>query len=133
MPRAIYVYLLTVPVFFGIDLVWLGAVANGFYRDNLGPLLRPTFNWTVGLIFYLLFIVGILVFAVYPAVDRESAVRALWLGALFGFFAYSVYDLTNLATIRDWPLKVSLLDLAWGTVLTAVVSFISYFIARWVG
>ena len=124
-------YLLTVPVFFAIDMVWLGFVARGFYRDNLGALLSPDVNWTAAVGFYLIYIAGILIFAVAPALDRGSFLRALFMGGLFGFFTYATYDLTNLATLKGWPLKVALVDMAWGFVLCSAVAGVSYTIGRW--
>lgn len=131
MMKVIYLYLLTIPVFFGIDMIWLGFVARGFYRNNLGHLLRPDVNWTAAVIFYLLYILGILIFAVMPALEKNSLRQAVILGGLFGFFAYATYDLTNLATLKDWPGNVVLVDIAWGVVLTASVAAASFFIGRW--
>ena len=131
MMKVIYLYLLTIPVFFGIDMIWLGFVARGFYRNNLGHLLRPDVNWTAAVIFYLLYILGILLFAVMPALEKNSLRQAVILGGLFGFFAYATYDLTNLATLKDWPVIVVWVDIAWGVVLTASVSAASFFIGRW--
>ncbi|TNF50730.1 DUF2177 family protein [bacterium] len=124
-------YLLTVPIFFAIDMIWLGLVARGFYQSQLGSFLSERVNWTAALAFYFLYIAGILIFAVAPALDRGSVFRAVILGALFGFFTYATYDLTNLATLRDWPVKVVMVDIAWGMVLCATVSLCSYVIGRW--
>jgi uncharacterized membrane protein len=132
MMKLIYIYLLTLPVFFGIDMLWLGVVAKGFYRDNLGHLLRPDVNWAAALIFYLLYIAGILVFATLPALEKHSLRQAIIMGALFGFFCYATYDLTNLATLKDWPLKVVVVDILWGMVLTASVAAAGFFIGRWI-
>jgi uncharacterized membrane protein len=131
MMKVIYLYLLTIPIFFAIDMIWLGFVARGFYRNHLGHLLRPDVNWTAAIIFYLLYILGILVFAVMPALEKNSLRQAALLGGLFGFFAYATYDLTNLATLKDWPVIVVWVDIAWGVVLTASVSTASFFIGRW--
>jgi len=125
--QIIYLYLLTVPVFFIIDMVWLGLVAKNFYQDQIGFLLGPV-NWTAAIIFYLLFIVGILVFAVLPALDSGSLTKAVLLGAFFGFVAYATYDLTNLATVKDWPLTVVVVDMIWGAVLSSSVATASYLI-----
>ncbi len=104
----IKLYLLTVPVFFAVDLLWLGVLARDFYRTNLGHLLSPTVNWPAAIVFYLLFIAGILYFAVLPALAEGSPGRAVLNGLLFGFFTYMTYELTNLATLPSWPLKVVL-------------------------
>ena len=131
MMKVIYLYFLTIPVFFGIDMIWLGFVAKGFYRNNLGQLLRPDVNWTAALVFYLLYIGGILIFATMPALEKNSFYQAVVLGGLFGFFAYATYDLTNLATLKGWPLNVVIVDIIWGIVLTASVAAASFLIGRW--
>ena len=131
MIKIIYLYFLTIPVFLGIDMVWLGFVARGFYRNNLGHLLRPDVNWAAALIFYLLYIAGILIFATMPAIEKNSLLQAIVLGGLFGFFAYATYDLTNLATLQGWPINIVLVDIIWGVVLTAAVSAASFFIGQW--
>lgn len=124
----IYIYLATVPVFFIIDMIWLGFIGRGVYQKYLGYLLGDI-NWAAAIVFYLLYIVGILVFAVFPGIDAGSFWKTVALGAFFGFVAYATYDLTNLATVRDWPLTISIIDMIWGTVLTASVAAISYYIA----
>lgn len=124
-------YALTVPVFFAVDIIWLGVVAKGFYRRQLGFILSDEVNWSAAVFFYLLYIAGIIIFAVRPAVTGSSLATAAYMGALFGFFTYATYDLTNLATIRDWPLTIVVVDMAWGTALCAITSSSSYLIARW--
>jgi uncharacterized membrane protein len=123
-------YLITLAVFFLIDMVWLGVVAKGFYRRHLGSMLSPTVNWTAAILFYLLFIVGLLVFAVKPALAGGEPLKALFLGALLGLISYATYDLSNLATLKDWPLVVTIVDLIWGTVLGGSVSFVSAILGR---
>jgi uncharacterized membrane protein len=124
-------YALTVPVFFIIDLIWLGVVARGFYQKNLKYILSPNVNWTAAIIFYLMYIAGILIFAVLPGVAKDSVRHAALWGALFGFFTYATYDLTNLALLKDWPLNIVVVDILWGAVLCTVVSTLSFCIARW--
>ena len=124
-------YLLTVPLFFAIDLFWLGVVAKSFYQNNLSHLLSPAVNWPAALIFYCVYIAGIILFAVKPGLDKASLAKAALWGALFGFFTYATYDLTNLATLRDWPLKVVVIDIAWGTLLCTLVASGSYLLGRW--
>jgi uncharacterized membrane protein len=126
----ILMYFITLVVFFLIDMVWLGVVAKGFYRKHLGPMMSPKVNWAAAILFYLLFIVGLLVFAVKPALVAGNPLQALFLGALLGLISYATYDLTNLATLKGWPLVVTIVDLIWGTVLGGVVSFISVLIGR---
>jgi len=115
------VYAISVPLFFIIDMIWLGYIASDFYRNRLGHLLGDV-NWTAAIIFYLVFLVGLTLFATYPAVIKGALSYALIWGALFGFFTYATYDLTNLATMRDFPLSVALVDIGWGTFLGAAVA-----------
>jgi len=126
-------YGLTALVFFAIDLVWLGVVAPGFYQRHLGHLLRPEVLWAPALLFYALYIAGVLVFAVLPGLEAGSLARTLALGAFFGLVAYATFDLTCMALMRDFPLVVVAVDLAWGTVLTATVSAAGFGIGRWLG
>jgi uncharacterized membrane protein len=128
---SIKLYLLTLAVFLIIDMIWLGLVARALYRKYLGFLMSPSPNWAAAILFYLLFIAGLLIFAVVPGLKAESMSRAVLLGALFGLVSYATYDLTNLATIKDWPLVVTIVDMIWGTVLAASVSWISYLIGSW--
>ena len=115
-------YLLTVVVFFAIDIVWLGVISKKFYRDQLGAVMSPKVNWTAAIIFYLIFIFGIVFFVIYPAVAGDNITMAIGYGALFGFIAYATYDLTNLATIKGWPTLVTVVDLVWGSFLSASTS-----------
>jgi uncharacterized membrane protein len=123
-------YVLTVPVFFVIDIVWLGVIARGFYRRHLGFILSPDVNWVAAVTFYLIYIAGIIFFAVRPALASGRLSEAALIGGLFGFFTYATYDLTNMATIKDWPLKIVVVDILWGTCLCALVAGLSFLIAR---
>ena len=123
--QAILLYLITLVVFFVIDMIWLGVVAKGFYRKHLGPLMTTKVNWTAAMLFYLLFIVGLLIFVIRPALAAGEPLNALLYGALLGLISYATYDLTNLATLKDWPLVMTIVDLIWGTVLGGVVSYVS--------
>ena len=124
-------YLLTVPVFFLIDIVWLGWLGREFYRKQIGFILSDRVNWWAAGAFYLVYIAGILIVAVIPALEREQAARAVVWGALFGFFTYATYDLTNMATIEGWPLAMVVVDVLWGTILCALVATVSFFAGRW--
>lgn len=126
-------YLIALPVFFIIDMVWLALVAKGFYAKQIGFLMKPDINWAAAIIFYLLFIVGLVQFVITPALEKHSWMQALLFGALFGLITYATYDLTNLATLKDWPILVTIVDLIWGAVLAAAVSSITYFIAVKIG
>ena len=124
-------YLLTIPVFFAIDMIWLGYVARNFYKNQLHHLLSPEVNWSAAFLFYFIYIIGILFFAVRPGLETGSLARTCLFGALFGFFTYATYDLTNLATLRDWPIAVVAVDIAWGTLLCTLVGGGSYLIGSW--
>jgi len=128
--KYILLYLSLVPTFFLIDFIWLGTLAQKFYQDQIGHLLAKSFNIPAAIIFYLIFIVGIMIFAVLPALESGNWKTATLWGALFGFFTYATYDLTNLATLRDWPLTVVLVDVLWGTILCASVATVGYFIGQ---
>ncbi len=130
MAKYIQLYLVVLASFFVIDMIWLGLVAKKFYRDQLGFLMREKVNWPAAIIFYLLFIAGLVFFVVYPAIGQGSWFYALWTGAFFGLICYATYDLTNLATLKNWPLKVTLVDLAWGSVLSAVLAVIGFLFGR---
>ena len=123
-------YVLTTIVFLIIDLIWLGFIAKDLYRKYLGKFLSDEVNWTAAIIFYLIYIVGISVFAIYPAVNKDSFFNAILLGGLFGFFCYATYDLTNLATLKDWPLTIVFIDIIWGAILTASVSVSGFYIVK---
>jgi uncharacterized membrane protein len=126
----IKLFIIALPVFFVIDMVWLVLVAKKFYQEQIGFLMRPDINWFAAIVFYLLFIAGLIVFVISPAVEKHSWVHALLFGALFGLITYATYDLTNLATLKDWPLLVTVVDLIWGTVLASAISVITYLIAN---
>ena len=112
------------------DALWLGFVSREFYKARLGQLLLDQPLWSIAILFYLIHAAGISVFPVPMALNGGSWTTAILYGALFGFFAYSAYDITNLATLRGWPMAVSLVDLAWGTVATAIASMASFFVIK---
>jgi uncharacterized membrane protein len=124
-------YFASLVVFFAVDMVWLVLVARSFYKKYLGYIMAPTVNWVPAIIFYLLFIVGILVFVILPGVKENSLQNTVLRAALFGLITYATYDLTNLATINQWPLSVTLVDLIWGMVLSSIVSITGFYVAKW--
>lgn len=126
-------YLIALPVFFAIDMVWLVLVAKKFYAKQIGFLLKKDVNRTAAVVFYLLFILGMVLFVILPAVEAGSWTFALWYGAAFGFITYATYDLTNLATLKNWPVLVTVVDLVWGAVLASSVSTATYLIAGAIG
>lgn len=130
--QPIILYIIATVTFFAIDFTWLALIARKFYFEQLGHLMKTDINWVAAITFYLIFIVGILVFAVYPAINSNSIQKALILGALFGFIAYATYDLTNLATLKDWPVKLVIVDMIWGSILSASVATITYYFSRYI-
>jgi uncharacterized membrane protein len=122
-------FLIALPVFFLLDMLWLGVVARTFYQKQLGELMRSPVLWTPAILFYLIFLAGLVVFVIEPAVERKEWMRALSLGAFFGLITYATYDLTNLATLKNWPLPLVVVDLLWGTVLSASVSVGTYWLS----
>lgn len=125
-------YLISLFVFLGIDAVWLSFIAKNFYAQKLGHLMAKNPNLVAAGIFYLLFVFSLMVFVLVPALKNNSLSQAVIYGALFGLVTYATYDLTNLATIRDWPLTVTIVDMIWGTALSASVSAVSYLIYKWI-
>lgn len=118
-------YILTLITFLAIDSLWLGFVAPKFYQSQIGYIMTDTPNFPAAGIFYLLFIVGLVVFVVEPGVHGNSLLQAVSRGALFGLVTYATYDLTNLATLEGWPILVTIVDLIWGTILCATVTLVS--------
>lgn len=121
-------FLVVLVVFFAIDIFWLGVVARNLYVKYLGFIMAPNVNWAAALLFYVIFIIGVMVFVLQPALEKQSLMHAFIMGAFFGFVTYATYDLTNLATLKDWPITITIIDLIWGTVLSSSVSVISYLI-----
>jgi uncharacterized membrane protein len=128
MKTALIAYLSAALVFFGLDFVWLSRVAIGFYRSQIGEALRDRPNMAAAALFYLFYIAGIVYFAVMPGVQKDSIAVACFNGALLGLIAYGTYDMTNLATLKNWSLSVSIVDMLWGTVLTALSASAAYWV-----
>ena len=125
----IKVFFIALIIFFAVDMFWLGFVAKNFYTKQIGFLMKENINWTAALIFYILFIAALVLFVIQPAMDKKSLQHAILMGATFGFITYATYDLTNLATLKDWPLLVTIVDLCWGAFLAASVSALTYLIS----
>mgnify|MGYP001003427859 CR=1 FL=1 len=121
-------YIIAFIIFLAIDAIWLGLVAPKFYKAQIGHLMSDKPNLVAALVFYLLFVVGIIYFVVNPAVEAQSISKVLVAGALFGFMTYATYDLTNLATLKDWPITVTIVDLVWGTSLSTLIGLFTYLI-----
>ncbi len=131
MSKLLLAYIATAAVFLLLDLLWLGEIAKSFYQSRLGDLLLERPNLTFAVLFYLTYVIGIIIFAVDPALKSGSWQTALIYGALFGFFAYATYDMTNLATLKSWPLDMSVVDIAWGTFLTGTSAVSGYLVTRY--
>lgn len=124
----IKLYFIALPIFLILDGLWLGVIAKSFYAKQIGFLFKTDINWVAALVFYLLFIVTLILFVINPAIEKNSLTHAILFGALFGFITYATYDLTNLATLKDWPLTVTIVDLIWGSFVTAAVSTTTFLI-----
>lgn len=128
--RIAKLWLLALLLFLCLDMTWLGFIAKGFYAQQIGGLLKEQVNWAAALTFYVIFLLGLVVLVIIPAQEKGRWQHALSRGALFGLVTYATYDLTNLAVAKDWPLAVTVVDLAWGTVLSAAVATLTFLIAR---
>ncbi len=120
------VYFTALGTFFALDMIWLGLVAHSFYQSQIGFLLKEEISWPAALVFYFLFVFGLVYFVIAPGIALKKPGATALNGALFGLVTYSAYDLTNLAVTKGWPLPVTLVDLAWGMVLGATVSAVTY-------
>jgi len=128
--KVLVVYFVTLVVFFGVDFVWLGKMGDAFYRPAMGDMAMSGFRLAPGIAFYLLYAVGVFVFVVRPALAAESLAMAGAYGVLFGLVGYGVYDLTNQATLKTWPLSLTLVDMSWGALLTGVAASAGYAAGR---
>ena len=122
-------YFAALVFFFVVDLLWLGFAAKDYYRSSIGHLMGDGFNIPAAVVFYLVYTAGLFFFAVNPALEAGDWQKAAMLGAAFGFFAYATYDLTNMATLKDWPLGITLADMAWGSFLSGLVATVGYAVA----
>jgi uncharacterized membrane protein len=131
IPKAFLIYILTAVVFFSIDMLWLGFLAKDLYNKYLSNFMSDKINWTAAIIFYFIFILGIFYFCVFPAIEKNSLTKAIQNGLLFGLITYATYDLTNLATLKNWPLPIVFIDILWGMALTMLVSISGFLITKW--
>jgi uncharacterized membrane protein len=130
--KNLLLYFLTFIAFLAVDAVWLLLIAKNFYAKEIGHLMAEKALLLPALIFYLLFVVGVLIFAVVPGYQAESISKTLMLSALFGLMTYATYDLTNLATLKDWPLKVTIIDIIWGMTVSSITGLAGYYIAKFI-
>jgi uncharacterized membrane protein len=128
--QLVKLYFLTLPVYLLVDGLWLTVIAKNFYAKHLGYLMTPRPNWFAAGIFYLGYVIGLIIFAITPALRDSSLGKALTLGALFGMFCYATYDLTNLATIRDWPWFIAVIDIVWGALVSLIVAGAGYLLGK---
>lgn len=122
-------YLIALSIFLLVDVVWLGLIAKNFYNQQLSLLMKSNTNALAALVFYILFTFGIIIFVVMPGLEKSIGYQVILSGALFGLVTYSAYDFSNLATLKNWPLAVTVVDLLWGTLLTSLVSALTYLVA----
>ncbi len=123
-------YVVTTLIFFVIDIFWLGFISKDMYQEKIGQLMKVDVNWTAAILFYLFFIFGLLFFVILPALRKNSWKYALFVGAFFGMTTYATYDMTNLATLKEWPLVITVVDISWGTLLCGITSVSAYGIIR---
>lgn len=121
-------FFIALPIFIAFDISWVGFLAKDFYRDQIGSLMKPNINWIAAILFYFIFILGLVLFVIQPALEKQSWTHALLFGSLFGLVTYATFDLTNLALLKSWPVLVTIVDLIWGMFLSALVSVLTYFI-----
>jgi uncharacterized membrane protein len=127
--KIFFTFLASIPIILAVDLLWLGVFAKNYYQKMMSPHVAIEFNWIFVILFYLFYFTGIYIFALRPGIEAQSLQKTMYLAALFGFFCYMTYDLTNMATLKNWPLLVTVVDLAWGAALGAMVSALTVIVA----
>jgi len=125
MVHYLKIYGVALSVFLVVDLIWIGIIARNFYQEQLGFILASSPNWTAAIIFYLMFVAGLLFFAVVPGLKETGLKDSLFRAAVFGILTYGTYDLTNLALIEGWPVLVTVVDIIWGMILSIIVCMVS--------
>lgn len=128
MLKYLYLYLITFGIFLIVDLIWLNFIAKNLYQKEIGTLLLKNPNIVPAILFYALFIVALLILVLVPGIQSYTLTKTLLIGAVFGFITYATYDLTNLATLQGWSLKMTIVDLIWGTSVSTLVTFLGYII-----
>ena len=125
------IFLVTLVVFLAIDMVWLGVISKNLYKQQIGKLMAKKPNWLAAFIFYIIYILGLIILVIHPAVQDKSGLATWWRGLVYGLVCYATYDLTNLAVAKDWPVKITIIDLIWGGALTSATTLVSlYLFAR---
>lgn len=127
--KYLLLFIITLVFYLILDGIWLGLIAKNFYKTKLHFLLSNYFNYYIAIFFYVIYIIGLMYFVVLPSMSNPSLLKVFFNGAFFGFLCYATYDLTNMATIKQWPFIVTIIDVLWGTLLAAIVSTFSYWLA----
>jgi uncharacterized membrane protein len=130
MLTPVVAYVSTAIVFLGIDALWLGKVATTYYRGWIGNMMLDQPNFVAAAVFYLVYVAGVVYFAVMPALNGGGWSQAAIAGAILGFIAYGTYDMTNLATLKNWPIIMTVVDMSWGTILTSFAAVMGFFITQ---
>lgn len=125
-------YVVALISFLAIDALWLGVISKNFYKEQIGHIMKENFNIYAAFVFYALFVAAVIYFVVNPALIKNDVYKALIGGLLFGFITYATYDLTNYATLENWPLKVTIVDMLWGAFITGTVSVITFVVSKYI-
>ncbi|HEY1054282.1 MAG TPA: DUF2177 family protein [Emticicia sp.] len=128
--KLLLTFVITLLIFGAIDFLWLGLIAKNLYQQKLGFIMADKFNWVAALIFYLIYVGGILYFVIFPSLNNGNWQTALLKGAILGILCYGTYDLTNMATLKNWPYEIVIIDILWGAFLTGLTSTLSFIIAQ---
>jgi len=129
LSRFLISFSISLMVFFAIDMLWLGLIAKDLYRRHIGHLMADQVRWSAALLFYALYLIALQYFVIQPALHSSDPLQALINGALLGLLCYATYDLTNLATLKNWPVSLSIIDMVWGTVLTGLTCWLTTLIS----
>lgn len=127
--RYVKLFAVALPIALILDMAWIVIFGQDFYRSQIGFLLSESVNWSAAIVFYIFFMIALIVFVIEPALKVHSLAKATVLGAFLGFSMYMTYDLTSLATTRDWPLAITLVDIVWGSLLSMIISVVTYTVA----
>lgn len=127
--KIIIIYIASLATFIILDIIWLGVITRNYYSSEIGHLMSEKVNYLAAIAFYLIFVTGLVILAIMPGLKDENLKRTIINAAILGFVSYATYDLTNLATLKDWPLKMVLIDISWGTIISTITSIIGFYIS----
>ncbi|WP_337043471.1 DUF2177 family protein [Emticicia sp. 17c] len=130
MTKILLTFIITALIFFALDMVWLGLIAKNYYQQKIGFLMADKVNWLAAMLFYLLYIGGIVYFAIYPSLNTGNWQTVLLKGAILGLLCYGTYDLTNWATLKNWPYQIVIIDLGWGAFVTGTAASVTFIISQ---